>query len=776
MQTIQILRFNNYINHTLKVYSTASQYSQYVVNQLDEYNFNPSDGVATEIITVYPIYIGDYVLVLNESGSIESRWFIMDQSRLSKGDNVGMYSTRLYRDVIADNISRIKDSPMLVERALLKEDDNLIYNSEDILVNQIKTKETLIKDNTGVPWIVGYLNRTLQSKEITGNLKITPNMTYNSLSDWNDYQYVTNWFNGYTADSATWFTLYWSKVSANPFAPDWWVRSWDIKLGDITQNSDLRRNVRLGWVYTPTDRFPSTALVTDAFTQTTTWVDDIRTNFGIKSFAETKALTGLKDSIVYIKDTGTYYKIGLISESVNYEETLNSSEAKTEASNIYGICSNTLGGNLDNTQGKEPIYTFHTSGVRYKLQLEELNAEEGFKYTIPADRPHLDDAPYDMFAIPYGSYSGLNSQNLSMKAATAAMAALNVGANAELYDVQLLPFSPTLSTTTTDIKDAGNKVIGKIYWATESSFSKTVLLDQPIGVENKKIDNICDKYRLVSPNYSGQFEFTAAANNGLSGFIIDCTYLPLNPYIRVAPLFGGLYGKEFSDARGLICGGDFSLPVVNDAWVAYQQNSKNYQAIFDRQISNMQFNNKISIVSDAANAIVGTVQGATAGAMAGSAYGAWGAVIGGAVGGVASGVGGAVDIAINEKVRQEQMSYARDLFKLNLGNIRAQPYSLSKTTAFTANNKIFPILEYYTCSDREKVAVANQIAQFSMSVGVIGTLQEFISNSWSYKGIYARKYFKGRLLKTSIHDDDYHIVNAINQELQGGIYLDEYTE
>lgn len=381
-----------------------------------------------------------------------------------------------------------------------------------------------------------------------------------------------------------------------------------------------------------------------------------------------------------------------------------------------------------------------------------------------------------MFAIPYGKYNNYGDKQIAMKTASTIMSKLNVSASSDLYDVQLLPFSPTLSTTTTDIKNAAGKVIGKIYWATESSFSKTIPLDNPIGVDNKKIDNICNKYRLVSPNYSGQFEFTAAANNGISGFKVDCTYMPINPYIRVAPLFGGLYGKEFNDARGLICGGDFSLPVVNSAWVSYQQNNKNYQAVFDRQIQNLEFTNDINRKMDRINAITGTIQGTTAGAMAGSMVGPWGAVAGAVVGTAASGIGGIADITINESIRQENMSYTKDRFTLSLGNIQAQPYSLSKTTAFTANNKIFPILEYYTCSEREKLAVASQIAQYSMNVGIIGTLQEFLSNSWSYKDIQARKYIRGIFTQIKGINDDFHLLNTINQELSRGIYFDEYTE
>ena len=66
----------------------------------------------------------------------------------------------------------------------------------------------------------------------------------------------------------------------------------------------------------------------------------------------------------------------------------------------------------------------------------------------------------------------------------------------------------------------------------------------------------------------------------VDSFLIDCTYKPFNPLIRIQPSFKGLYGSSFMDGRGLICGGDFSLPIIKSAWVTYQQNNKNFANIF----------------------------------------------------------------------------------------------------------------------------------------------------------------------------------------------------
>ena len=84
---------------------------------------------------------------------------------------------------------------------------------------------------------------------------------------------------------------------------------------------------------------------------------------------------------------------------------------------------------------------------------------------------------------------------------------------------------------------------------------------------NRKLANECDVLRLVSQNYSAIFEFSAAKSGGVDGFLADCTYKPWSPYIHIMPKLKGLYGDNFvsiDDARGLICGGDMSLPQLSN--------------------------------------------------------------------------------------------------------------------------------------------------------------------------------------------------------------------
>lgn len=136
-----------------------------------------------------------------------------------------------------------------------------------------------------------------------------------------------------------------------------------------------------------------------------------------------------------------------------------------------------------------------------------------------------------------------------------------------------------------------------------------------------KIDNECNLYRLVSPNYQGDFEFSPSKNGGVDRFNVDCTYKPFNPYIHVNPDFGGLYGDDYNDSRGLICQGDFTVGMISDAFTQYELQNKNYQSIFNRQIQNMDVSNEIARQEQLFKSISGSVTGAAAGAAGGAMVG-----------------------------------------------------------------------------------------------------------------------------------------------------------
>lgn len=293
-----------------------------------------------------------------------------------------------------------------------------------------------------------------------------------------------------------------------------------------------------------------------------------------------------------------------------------------------------------------------------------------------------------------------------------------------------------------------------------------------------KVNNECDFLRLTSPNYNGMFQFKLSRlQDGIHYINADCTYKPVNPYIKLNPDFSFLYGGDYNDATGLILGGDFSLPLLTDPWNQYELANKNYQNIFNRAIQNLDINQRIAREQQDFQGIVGTLTGGIGGAGAGAYAGfkmgggsPYGAAIGAAVGAVAGTTLGAVGYAKDKEWLREQQgearSFTQDNYTYQLGSIQALPQSASKSSPLTYNNKVWPILEEFSCTDAEKEIIRNKIIFDGMSIKVISTLSQFSSSEEVDK-----VFVKGQLIRCEDIEDDFHIVDALYQEVDKGFYI-----
>ena len=297
---------------------------------------------------------------------------------------------------------------------------------------------------------------------------------------------------------------------------------------------------------------------------------------------------------------------------------------------------------------------------------------------------------------------------------------------------------------------------------TYDEITTTTVYDNPLNLDIK-INNECNFYRLNSPNYNAAFDFTLTKNdNSVDFFNVDCTYKPFDPYIHVNPNFKGLYGKDWDDARGLICSGDFSISLVTNNFENYKLNNKNYQQIFNREIQNMDRLHKIDrtsqIVSDAASLVQaggqlagGIVSKNPSGIISGSTA-------------TASGVANlTTNIVQGNKKHNEQRSFKTDMFNYELGNVQAIPNALAKNTAFTFNNKLFPFVEFYSCTDVEKEAIKEKIKYNSMTVMKVGTIGQYMN--------YTEQFIKGQVIRLPDVIDDAHIANEIYNEINKGVFI-----
>lgn len=336
-----------------------------------------------------------------------------------------------------------------------------------------------------------------------------------------------------------------------------------------------------------------------------------------------------------------------------------------------------------------------------------------------------------------------------------------------------LPSYIKVRLTATATAGGSDLHIATLFFVKEASFEVDIYGEINSSLSKKESSNL-ELYRLVSPNYQGSFEINIAKNNNsLKKFKAYCTYKPYTPYIKVAPEFEFLYGQNFGDCRGLICGGDFSLPRITDAWRQYQLENKNYQNIFNREIQNLEFNQSIEMRNQIISAVVGHFTGTIAGAAGGAAMGsvagpygaAIGAIVGGAIGGTASLVSGIVDTITLYQQQREQKSLMIDKYNYQLGNIQALPYTLTKVSAFDISSKIWPFVERYCCTDEEIQVYRDKIEFESMTVMRIDHLSNYVNK---YNKLC---YFKGELIRNDLISEETYFLEAIYAELMKGVYI-----
>lgn len=800
MVNLYILKYNNYFNRLVKKEDTISDYEPFTHYILQSANFNPNDGIDTTHLIGAGDYDGggDYLLVVDQEEKIQSRWFILEASR-TRG---GQYRITAHRDVIADWMNIILDAPAFIEKATASFDDPAIYNSENMQFNQIKTGQQLLKDELGLGWLCVYIEK---NKQLNGTI-LAEEERLNT--------YVVNGIDSYeykdksieVIDNNSLFTL---KLESPENSK---TLHWSKYI-----NFNLYTGVYQG--ISNTTYLPKSSVVNlefdDALNAVKTIYEDA--NYadllisGNENYASNPPM--LNYNKVYDSTTGKIY-------SVNYVVTSTRSKMfSVKSSNEYAAIFVDAYRRLKNAviigedpSGKEKEMTFYiTLNIQtYQIQLNEIDdANETMKYEFKQQHVETTDAVYDILAIPYGDHSLINglegldfttprSKEIALRWATS----IAREGGDSVYDVQLLPYSPVNGQIEYIISTWGDNKIPYIdisdiltskqfeilytgekpdslslssmkriksigIWVQSSLFN--IILDSPkilIPQEEWKIENDCSFYRLNSPNWASSWEFNVVKNGGgINNWKIDCFYKPFTPYINIAPNFSGLYGKTFEkEARGLILSGDFSISRVSSAWVSYQLQNKTYEMSFNRQVETIELQNKHALVGDIAGAVANNIQSAASGAMSGAMVGGGvGAAVGAIAGGVSSAVAGVVDVSMSKKLREDQLDLTRDLYGFNLQAIKARPDSLTKVSAFNADNTIFPNIEYYTCTEVEKQALRDKIKYNGMTIMRIGTLSEFKQQEPSF--------MKARLIRLEGIGEDFHVVNEISNELYKGVFI-----
>ena len=797
-KTLYYLRFNNYFNRQLIMKYGTTWYRQLQIGFTPNVQlFNYGDGInTTQIVNTVQWNdvddkAPDYCVVEDDTTLEYSRWFVIDWKYI----RAGQYQATLRRDVLADNYDAIMSSPMLISKGYVTPSDSAIFNYEGQAYNKIKTSETLLYDETGCPWLVGYIPRDAfkeKAQEVTTSL-ISPfyNLSYATLEAfYQDYPYFKGMTNR-TKLKKLISNIYNIRGTLNQQVL---TAAYNIafnKLGYVSYNPQSFGENSLsnyGWTkidlgYTAIEHTFGTATIYDSMDIASkvypSYVDvmdnlesAVKTAYSYNT-AALKTLINLNGMVVRIGSNGSYkyYTINVGSETVQEEVIAPVS--------VYNILYSNLADGVLDPKNSNNNYVLAMTYDDFSYTLNEANV--GVKVTMPktADRNNLKDAPYDMFCIPYGEIPiyrdgviAIQKTNKEAGLAAATAIASTLG-DATLYDLQLLPYCPirNLINSNDEIdysseakgiidiyitQGSVSESVSKMFFCDSNTFSLNIPLS--LKVDNYKVENECNSYRLCSPNYNGVFEFNLAKNGGLDYIEVDCTYKPYNPYIKLNPNFKRLYGSDFNDARGLICGGDFSVDRISSAWANYQLSNKNYQNIFDREVQSIELQNKYARVQDIGNIIGG---GLGSGLMTGGISQLPG--VGIAVGAASAGAGG-VDAYINDKLRKDQLDKTKDLFNYNLQNIQALPYSLAKSSSFNINSKYVPFLEFYTCTEEEKQTLLDKIKWQGMTIMRTGYIPDYLNTNSD------ETYIEASPIRLLIKEDA-HTAQEIAKELSMGVYI-----
>lgn len=809
-----LYNFNPYHNRQIKRFETVQEYTEaaesYYIDSKKR-NFSYNDGVQTSIdvycksnLTVLDNQDNPDYLILtdeNDPAVIDSRWFVIDTTKRCGN----MYTLTLRRDLVADSYEKILDCPAYIEKATVNPADPFIFNQENVNVNKIKEGETLLKDESGCAWVVGYL----ATDAVTGSTTVSGGPA--RIADYT-FANETSFQNGFSKYDACQFATPTGSLPGTATTPEKRADKYriDIAYGNGSRTDGIYRAITARWkpeeeisilgnefgYKTEAELYTAYPGITTflAYTKNTIWANiwannvcsslnssrsslaSLIASFGSQSF--NNPFSTFENKIFKIGNT--YYRAQ--SKVVSSTTVINNTLSMQDDNTLVNLVND-----LDWDDKLSTTYKCIRTGYEVRnVVLEFVTLTEG-QVNIPltGSEASLNNIPYKMFAVPYKKDSGIDiysgGTKLLTMAGDLAISVANIMSKAysgagSLYDIQLLPYCPIRDIIDEDgllvpsdssrysyIEDGATPAnkIGIVYWCEENTF--TFNIEYNLEIENPKIESITEMYRLSSPNWNGQFEFNPAKNGGIKYFNVDCTYKPFTPYIHINPNFGRLYGTDYDDARGLICSGDFSLPQIYDQWQTYELQNKNYQNQFDRQIENLEFTQSVAMKKAQMGVLTGVASGAISGASIGNSLGGgYGAAAGALLGGAASIAGGMQDLYYQKQLNNEVIDYTQDQFRMNLENIQALPDSLKQVGAFTANNKIFPVLEYYTCTPEEKEAIALKFRYNGMTVERIGTIREFLQEEESY--------IKCKLIRINMLEDN-HFIEALAEELNKGVFI-----
>lgn len=816
---------------------TNSEINQYKLYEEDNVAFNHGDFVNCECVTKPSVPVlnkqPNYMIVYN-GATIESRYYVLSYQYMDgePAENFGTYRATFIRDVVVDFKSNIEAGIFKCRRGQLDRTQwsPVLVQPEGISLNKVKKAQLPIKSwDEDAQWLTIFYDLTADSTV----RKITFDWSRNLNPDYTLAQMQSSFTSKGWTLSATGGTWQYQRNYTN-------IQK-KIRLDD-TGHTGI-------WAEYNIDISPYGTTVTltneshningAGGSSNVCGITALRNYVAGLNFGTTRSLTTANfnyDNSGNYSSLRNQYDKTLISMSNGLARSSftqsNFSSSRQVTSQIDSNLNSMLTGNIKLMGSANRATVFSSLGIAaVSLEGQQFSVSFG---SVPAtgemELPGgiaLDNMYLGCITIPFGDNitltNGSNTYEISSDSIKSMATSGWTHTGSAIKDIQILPYCPNSvlnslfnnspSSNNINITNlesylkvpikvtAINQVLyyGVICSVASSSYRYNIDLSSYFGVD-KKMDSITKSIRLCNHNHKQFFEFNPALNNGVTAISFEVTLKPFNTLYRICPVFNteGLYGGNYSDGRGLIWEGGFSMAQVTDAWTEWALNNSTYKEVFDREVKSLEISQDVARQQETlayqtayqnaqtnidatktkagiggALGILGAVGSFGAGNIGGGLLGLAGAA--GSIGGGAASIKAQEEVAernlqtakqsqaLNDTLRAEALSYKQDMFKLNIQAIEAKPGGIATSTEYSIINYYKAYIEVYDCTTPEKTYIDYILQYNGMKIDQIGSIKQWL--------IGDNSYIEGSLLfcegLTPI------ISNAINAELSAGMYVQE---
>lgn len=816
---------------------TAAEIDLYKMYEEDNVAFNHGDFVNGECITKPSVPVlnkqPNYMIIYNGT-TIESRYYVLSYQFMDgePAQTYGTYRATFIRDVVVDFKSTVGSGIFKCRRGQLDRTQwsPVLVQPEGISLNKVKKAQLPIKSWDGdAQWLTIFYDLTANATV----RKITFDWSRNIKPDYTLAQMQSSFSSKGWSLSATGGTWQYQRNYTN-------IRK-RIRLDDSRSTGV--------WAEYNIDISPYGATVTltaesdningKGGSSNQCGITALRNYVAGLNFGTTRSLTTANfnyDNSGNYNSLRNQYDKALISMSNGLARSSftqsNFSSSSQVTSQIDSDLNSMLTGEIKLMGSANRATVFSSLGIAtVSLEGQQFSVAFG---SVPAtgemELPGgiaLDNMYLGCITIPFGDNITLTDGSSTYEISSDSIKSMATSGwthtGSAIKDIQILPYCPNSvlnglynnSASSNNIKitnlesylkvpikvTSTNQILyyGVICSVASSSYRYNVNLSSYFGTDIK-MDSITKSIRLCNHNHKQFFEFNPTLNNGINAISFEVTLKPFNTLYRICPVFNteGLYGGNYSDGRGLIWEGGFSMAQVTDAWTEWALTNSTYKEVFDREVKSLEIsqdvarqqetlayetayrNAQTNIDATKTKAGIGGVLGILGSIGSFGAGSTGGGLLGlaGAAGSIGAGVA-SIDAqekiaernlqtakqsqALNDTLRAEALSYKQDMFKLNIKAIEAAPGGIATSTEYSIINYYKAYIEVYDCTTPEKTYIDYILQYNGMKIDQIGSIKQWLIGDNSY--IEGSLLFCEGLMPV--------ISNAINAELSAGMYVQE---